>query len=90
MTGSSNTSVRNGDTPPKEPHCLTPKSSADTGSIAARRIGDFMKTKNEGGDPITALSLRPFTSSMASKAARAGEVKRALTEALKKLSGSST
>ncbi|RYP10414.1 hypothetical protein DL765_008110 [Monosporascus sp. GIB2] len=90
MTGSSNTTGHNGDTPPKQPHCLTPKSSTDTRSIAARRIDDFMKTKNEGGDPITALSLRPFTSPLASKAARKEEVKRALAENLKKLSGSST
>ncbi|RYP69448.1 hypothetical protein DL771_006100 [Monosporascus sp. 5C6A] len=89
MTGSSNTSVHNGYTPPKEPHCFTPKPPADTESMATRQTDDFMKNQNEGGDPITALSLHPFTSSMASKAARKNEVKRALTKSLKKLTGSS-
>ncbi|RYP51745.1 hypothetical protein DL768_002968 [Monosporascus sp. mg162] len=88
MTGSSNKSIYDGHTPSKEPHRFTALPDPDQGAMAARRIDEFMVTKNGGGDPITALALRP-SNPKTIKAARKNEVKRALTENLEKLSGSS-
>ncbi|KAK8087472.1 hypothetical protein PG994_002446 [Apiospora phragmitis] len=51
-------------------------------------VQSWMSTKNEGGDPVTALALRPDSISKSS-ADRQAKVGREIAAALKKLNGTS-
>ncbi|KAI1488910.1 hypothetical protein F5X96DRAFT_44997 [Biscogniauxia mediterranea] len=64
MDAASTRSVAYGNHPPKEPHRFSTNSTASPGheSEAARRVHDFMASKNGGGDPVTALGVRGETS----------------------------
>ncbi|KAK7981239.1 hypothetical protein PG989_013696 [Apiospora arundinis] len=53
-------------------------------SISKKRTDSYMSTKNGGGDPVTALSLRPETSSQ-SMAERQAKVDREIAAALGQL-----
>ncbi|KAI1506654.1 hypothetical protein F5X99DRAFT_11948 [Biscogniauxia marginata] len=43
----------------------------NTESMGARRVKEFMASKNEGGDPVTALGVRGETSESSTAARRA-------------------
>ncbi|KAK8095036.1 hypothetical protein PG997_001721 [Apiospora hydei] len=57
-------------------------------SLSRNAVASYMSTKNEGGDPVTALSLRP-DSPTKSSANRRAKVGKEVEAALKKLNGSS-
>ncbi|KAK8133387.1 hypothetical protein PG984_005399 [Apiospora sp. TS-2023a] len=57
-------------------------------SMSRKAVKSYMSTKNEGGDPVTALAVRP-ESSKKSSADRQAKVERDVAAALAKLNGSS-
>ncbi|KAK8009354.1 hypothetical protein PG991_011905 [Apiospora marii] len=85
MAGSSDQSVYGGATPSKPFHAIK-ASTRDPSkkSMSKRNTKAYMSTKNGGGDPVTALALRPESSSQ-STTERQERVTREMAEALAQL-----
>ncbi|RYP69449.1 hypothetical protein DL771_006101 [Monosporascus sp. 5C6A] len=84
MSGTSQNAAYNGAQQPKEQHTY---SSGDIGTLSTQRVHDFMSTTNEGGDPITALPFRAFSSQQQTVAAHRARAQRNIDETMAKFSG---
>ncbi|KAK7977170.1 hypothetical protein PG996_003240 [Apiospora saccharicola] len=63
MVGSSARSVYGGETPSKPSHFVTENtSSPPKRSISRKNVKSYIESKDGGGDPVTALTLRPSSS----------------------------
>ncbi|KAK6845736.1 hypothetical protein PG995_015846 [Apiospora arundinis] len=71
---------------PSQAAVPTSKESSYKKSMSRDRVMDFMSTKNSGGDPVTALALRPGGSSK-STADREAKVKSDVEASLAQLNG---
>ncbi|KAK8026262.1 hypothetical protein PG990_004085 [Apiospora arundinis] len=78
MASSSDRSVQGSATSIGSSHIITANSATSPSSselsLARRRTDAYMSTKNGGGDPVTALALRPSPSTSATD--RQAQVKR--------------
>ncbi|RYP40003.1 hypothetical protein DL767_001937 [Monosporascus sp. MG133] len=70
--------------PAKQQHKF---SSDDIKTSSSQRVHDFMRTVNEGGDPITALSFRAPVSSQQAIAAHRARAQRNIDESIAKFRG---
>ncbi|KAK8095038.1 hypothetical protein PG997_001723 [Apiospora hydei] len=59
--------------------------SPSRSAMSRKAVGSYMSTTNGGGDPVTALALRPRSSSKSSSADRQARVQREMNASLKKL-----
>ncbi|KAK8026263.1 hypothetical protein PG990_004086 [Apiospora arundinis] len=86
MVDSCDRSVRGRATSSASSHTIVADSatSLPRKSMFKERVDSYMSTKNGGGDPVTALSLRPETSSQ-STAERQAKVDREMAAALGQL-----
>ncbi|KAK8038506.1 hypothetical protein PG993_006917 [Apiospora rasikravindrae] len=84
MEGASDRFVHNGETSRESSRTATETKT----SLSRNAVESYMSTKNEGGDPVTALALRPDspTKGVADRQAKVGHD---VVEALKKLNGTS-
>ncbi|KAK7921492.1 hypothetical protein PG985_009514 [Apiospora marii] len=63
MGGSSDRRVCGGETPFKRSHVVAENTSSPSkASMARKNVKSYIESKNGGGDPVTALSLRPSSS----------------------------
>ncbi|RYP09710.1 hypothetical protein DL764_001136 [Monosporascus ibericus] len=62
-------------------------SSGDVGTSAIQRVHEFMRTTNEGGDPITALPFRAAASPQQTITASQARAQRKIAENMAKFSG---
>ncbi|KAK8861827.1 hypothetical protein PGQ11_008062 [Apiospora arundinis] len=86
--GSSSNHSLHGETPKKPSHAVSRKTKTTSSekSMSRDRVMDFMSTKNSGGDPVTALALRPGGSSK-STADRQAKVESDVEASLTQLNG---
>ncbi|KAK8108289.1 uncharacterized protein PG998_010302 [Apiospora kogelbergensis] len=76
--------------PSKPSHAIaTQTSSYSKKSMSRDNVNKFMSTKNSGGDPVTALALRPGGSSKSS-ADRQAQVASEVEASLAQLNGTSS
>ncbi|KAK8009355.1 hypothetical protein PG991_011906 [Apiospora marii] len=79
MTRSSEQSIYGGATPSKPSHAIHEKVKSSKKSIAKGKVDSFMSTINGGGDPVTAVALRPGSSS-GSAAERRARIEREMAK----------
>ncbi|KAK8133388.1 hypothetical protein PG984_005400 [Apiospora sp. TS-2023a] len=90
MGGASDSSVCNGQTPHKHSHAVArKKKSPSETSMSRKAVKAYLSTPNEGGDPVTAMALRPGSSSKNSSADRQARVQHEMDAALCKLNRTS-
>ncbi|KAK7921696.1 hypothetical protein PG985_009718 [Apiospora marii] len=86
MDGASDRSVCNGETPHKHWHAVAKKNkSPSEKSMSRKAVKTYLSTSNEGGDPVTAMALRPGSSSEKSSADRQARVQHEMDAALRKM-----
>ncbi|KAK8133367.1 hypothetical protein PG984_005379 [Apiospora sp. TS-2023a] len=85
MAGSSDRNVPEGAAPSKPPHTIKDRTeSPSKKSMSEKKTKSYMSEINGGGDPVTALNLRPGSPST-STAERRAKVQHEMDEALKLL-----
>ncbi|KAK8076861.1 hypothetical protein PG996_003031 [Apiospora saccharicola] len=85
MAGSSDRSVYEGAAPSKPPHTIKDNTkSPSKKSMSQKKTKSYMSEINAGGDPVTALALRPGSSSTRT-AKRHAKAQHEMDEALKLL-----
>ncbi|KAI8946110.1 hypothetical protein F4801DRAFT_565730 [Xylaria longipes] len=82
MDESTTVSMVNGTRPVKPPHKFSePHLATSNNSLSQQRVHSYMATRNGGGDPVTALSVRGVTAD-SSVSERHARVLRNLTDSL--------
>ncbi|RYP93168.1 hypothetical protein DL770_000742 [Monosporascus sp. CRB-9-2] len=84
MSDTSQNATYNGTQQPKGQHTY---SSGDIRSSCAQGVHEFMRTTDEGGDPITALPFRAASSQQQTIAAHQARAQRNIDESMAKFSG---
>ncbi|KAK8009356.1 hypothetical protein PG991_011907 [Apiospora marii] len=85
MGRSSVQSLYDGSTPPKPLNSITAQTNPTSKkSMAKKQTQSYISTKYGGGDPVTALALRPESSAQ-SITQRQGRLERELAESLSQL-----
>ncbi|KAK8009358.1 hypothetical protein PG991_011909 [Apiospora marii] len=85
MSNSSGRCVYGGETRSKPSHFVTQNiESSSKASISQQNVASYMSEANGGGDPVTALSLRPSTKNTADRRAKVNQDVAAALTALEK------
>ncbi|KAK7921493.1 hypothetical protein PG985_009515 [Apiospora marii] len=74
MTGSSDRCAYGGEPHTKPSHFVAQDTeSSSKASMSQQNVASYMSETNGGGDPVTALSLRPSTKNIANRRAKVNQ-----------------